>query len=488
MPKGRLCHVRGNGQITLPASLRRLAGVQEGDPLHVQVREDGSLVLRPVVPIDRLELDLIDRLETEDPRGHRDERGLNLRSVAFSATRKLDRLVERLERGQISRRDFIGQAMALGIPPSSIATLLTGQAEQSPEVSRPIATAKSGTPRSRMSVRLTQAFQSLLYLPLYVARDAGFFDEEDIEVEVANAGGGPEAWSTVAAGVADYSIHDPVFAVKAFERGLDAIVVGAICNGLAILAAAQDPEVKHTSDPRQFMTETINNKMVATQPEPDSQWAVLNYLGFLYDVRMGDQYRNLQVPIGTEMEPVLTGNADVGTSFPPAADIALAKGLHELFDFSRFFGPFALSCLCTRRAVIQAFPERHRALINAFEKACQFAYAFPEETMEIAVGEFPGEDPDVIRQAARRCLRRGFVPEHVYVDSEAWRESQTVHKFIGSLERFYDRVEVVDNEAALNAYRSLGRLGVEWDERKPEAATRFRSTKEGESNSSTAVV
>jgi AbrB family looped-hinge helix DNA binding protein len=45
--------IRSNGQITLPASIRRKANLNEGDLLEVQVEEDGSIRLIPQLPADR---------------------------------------------------------------------------------------------------------------------------------------------------------------------------------------------------------------------------------------------------------------------------------------------------------------------------------------------------------------------------------------------------------------------------------------------------
>ena len=44
--------VRSNGQVTLPASLRRAAGIAEGDLLAAEV-ENGVFVLRPKVLVDK---------------------------------------------------------------------------------------------------------------------------------------------------------------------------------------------------------------------------------------------------------------------------------------------------------------------------------------------------------------------------------------------------------------------------------------------------
>ncbi len=45
--------VRSNGQITLPASVRQKAKLNEGDLLEIFVEEDGSIRLVPKFPVDR---------------------------------------------------------------------------------------------------------------------------------------------------------------------------------------------------------------------------------------------------------------------------------------------------------------------------------------------------------------------------------------------------------------------------------------------------
>ena len=45
--------IHNNGQITLPASLRREAQMDVGDLLTAEVAEDGSIVLRPAMVINR---------------------------------------------------------------------------------------------------------------------------------------------------------------------------------------------------------------------------------------------------------------------------------------------------------------------------------------------------------------------------------------------------------------------------------------------------
>jgi AbrB family looped-hinge helix DNA binding protein len=48
-----LLQIRSNGQITLPASIRRRANLREGDALEVIIDEDGALRLVPQTLVER---------------------------------------------------------------------------------------------------------------------------------------------------------------------------------------------------------------------------------------------------------------------------------------------------------------------------------------------------------------------------------------------------------------------------------------------------
>jgi len=45
--------IRSNGQITLPATIRRQANLNEGDLLEITVDIDGSIRLSPKIAVDR---------------------------------------------------------------------------------------------------------------------------------------------------------------------------------------------------------------------------------------------------------------------------------------------------------------------------------------------------------------------------------------------------------------------------------------------------
>jgi AbrB family looped-hinge helix DNA binding protein len=50
---GTILQVRSNGQITLPAAIRRQAQLEEGDALEVIIEENGTIRLTPVLMVER---------------------------------------------------------------------------------------------------------------------------------------------------------------------------------------------------------------------------------------------------------------------------------------------------------------------------------------------------------------------------------------------------------------------------------------------------
>lgn len=317
------------------------------------------------------------------------------------------------------------------------------------------------------TVRVNQAFQSLLYLSLYVAHDAGFFEEEGVNVKVTTGGGGSQAWSAVLGGSADYSIQDPVFPTISREQGGPGIVVGTICNAETIYALAKKPEIELTTD---FSRLLSHGYKISTQPQPDSGWARLTYLSQQLGIKASDKtYTNVQVPIGSEMASVFAGQTDIGLSYPPVVEQAEAQGLHVAYSFAAASRPYLFSSLNTTKAFIEKNPETHQKVMNAFEKASQYIYRYPEEAVKIGIREFPDLDEKIVRKAVERMISELAYPEHVFAEYNAFSANQKMHVFVGTIKKAATAEEGLDNTASLSAYRTLGRI--EWAGPRPIAKT-----------------
>ena len=68
-------------------------------------------------------------------------------------------------------------------------------------------------------VRLWEVTHSIFYAPQYVAIYEGFFEEEDIEIELFNGGGADKTMTAVLAGQADIGFCGPEASIYVYNEG-----------------------------------------------------------------------------------------------------------------------------------------------------------------------------------------------------------------------------------------------------------------------------
>src|ERR1700756_4821111 len=79
-----------------------------------------------------------------------------------------------------------------------------------------------------------QAFQSIQYLPLYVAIDKGFFEKNGLAVQKVTAGSGAAGVAAVIGSHADFSLQDPMTAVLANLKGATVVNVANVVAGVPV--------------------------------------------------------------------------------------------------------------------------------------------------------------------------------------------------------------------------------------------------------------
>src|SRR5438128_4026 len=113
-------------------------------------------------------------------------------------------------------------------------------------------------------VVVNQAFEHLLYIGLYVAKDKGFFEQQGLDVKIETGGGDAQAFSALTSGSAQFAQGDPAFVAIANEKGWEGRVVAMAVDRAAIWGVTFDKSVKPFSDPIGF-----KDKTVATYPDPN---------------------------------------------------------------------------------------------------------------------------------------------------------------------------------------------------------------------------
>ena len=299
----------------------------------------------------------------------------------------------------------------------------------------PAATSEDGL----TTVRINQAFQSLLYLPLYVAEDQGFFEGEGVDVQIGTGGGGTQSWSAVLGGSAEFSIQDPVFVPKTREAGGDGVVVAGIQNAPTVfIIGAQDVDVQ--SD-----LSLLEGKRVVVSPEPDTTWAFMTHLieqNDLQDVKL------VNVAIGNELAAVASGQADYALAVEPQITQGeVENGLHVVYSFSadESWYPFAFSSLTGLPSWIEENPEAAQGVVTALQRASRSIYEDPDAAVATAVAYFPDLDEEIVRLAVQRMIDAEGYPKDVLVSQDAWDRNLGIALMTGNVAEYPSEATSYEN-------------------------------------------
>ena len=272
-------------------------------------------------------------------------------------------------------------------------------------------------------VVLSQAFQSMLYLPLYVAIDEGFFTQQGLDLTKETAGAPTVALSAVISGSAQFSIHGPEWTAIAASKGAPVDIIANVVNGAAVWIATA-PDFKFGS------IKDIKGQKVVTGLMPTTSTSLFikllkeNGMDAKTDVDM------IQVAIGSEPGPFVAKQADVAVMYEPGLDQAVAKGMKVVLGFPKSYGAYAFSAVTARNDVD---PDTAQRVVNAMEMAMRFMAKEQAKTVEIAKKEFPTLDPMVVEAAVKRMLADGVYPPSVDISADALKVAMDTQIALGNL-------------------------------------------------------
>jgi NitT/TauT family transport system substrate-binding protein len=272
-------------------------------------------------------------------------------------------------------------------------------------------------------VTLSQAFQSMLYLPLYVAIDEGFFTQQGLDLTKETAGAPSVALSAVISKSAQFSIHGPEWTAIAASKGAPVDIIANVVNGAAVWIATT-PDFKFTGVKDLKGQKVVTGLMPTTSTSLFIKLLKENGMDAKTDVDM------IQVAIGSEPGPFVAKQADIAVMYEPGLDQVVAKGMKVVFGFPKSYGAYAFSAVTARTDVD---PDLAQRVVNGMEMAMRFMPGHEARTVEIAEKEFPTLDPVVVEAAVKRMLSDGVYPPSVDISADALKVAMDTQIALGNL-------------------------------------------------------
>lgn len=269
-----------------------------------------------------------------------------------------------------------------------------------------------------------QAFQSIQYLPLYVALNEGLFTKHGLDVQKVTAGGGAQGVAAVIGGHADFSLQDPITAVLANLKGADLRNVAMVVAGVPVwMVAPGNSPINSLAD--------LKDQTISVALPPSTSTYMLQKL--LKEKGLSNVKVNT-VQIGTELSPVSAGRAAAAVLYQPQVDQALANGYKIVHEFGKQYdAEYAFSTMTTQKATIEKRPQLVQNFVAAIGDAEALMRTSPETAIRVAQKEFPTLDPVVVSNAVKRMLAQNVYPPNPSISRQSFQNNVDMNLYIGNV-------------------------------------------------------
>jgi NitT/TauT family transport system substrate-binding protein len=314
-----------------------------------------------------------------------------------------------------------------------------------------LAACGSGVPATTSSdgktnVDLVEAVHNLGYIDLYVAQHQGFFAQQGINLHLSAAGGDSQAFAAVLGGSAQFALGDATLAEISREKHGDGVVLGELVSRAQFFAVSKNISTPFTSG-AQFKGHTF-----VTSPPPNTNYNVLTSSAKQAGLDPAKDIKITTVAPGTEIGPVLAGQADVAVAQEPMVDTAVVQdGAHVLYSWSDAIGEFTNTGLQARASFVKANPTVAQKMVNALYMGALYTYAHPDVAKTVARQEFPTLPGSVADAAVQRLIDNHIPANTLVVQQDGWNQLMQLGRQLGNCGCNVAFSDIVDNSFAQKA-------------------------------------
>ncbi len=303
-----------------------------------------------------------------------------------------------------------------------------------------------GAAKAKDKVRLCEVTHSVFYAPQYAAIQLGFFDDQNIEIELSNGQGADKVMAAILSDNVEIGFAGPEASIYVFNEGKE----------------------DHTQVFAQ-LTQRDGSFLMAREPDPDFTWEKLRGSHVLSGRKGGVPYMALEYVIRHNgMDPrsdlvmddsvqfsLMTGaftggNGDYATCFEPTASMVEAEGKGYIVAS---VGEAAGEIPYTAYFAKKSYLEKNKDLVQRFTNAVYQGQQWVAEHTAAEVAQaiapaFPDTGEEILTQVVQRYKDIGAWNTDPVMTEEAFERLQTVMEEAGELAQRADYTLVVNNTFA----------------------------------------
>ena len=298
------------------------------------------------------------------------------------------------------------------------------------------------------TVRLNEVTHSVFYAPQYVALELGFFEEEGLQIELANGGGADKVMTSVLTGEVDVGLAGPEACIYVQLEGReDAPRVFAQltnCDG-SFLVGRTDED---------FSWENLRGKTIIGGRKGGVPEMTLEYVmkqnGVVPHV---DAVVDTSVQFNMMAGAFTGGNGDYVALFEPTAtEVELAGQGYVLCSIGEESGEIPYTAYFAAQSYINGHGDVIQKFTNAIARGQRWVQEHSDlEVAQAIAGQFPDTDVQVLERVSARYRSIGAWNETPVMEESALNRLMDVMEEAGELDARVAFSSLVDNSFALKA-------------------------------------
>ena len=305
---------------------------------------------------------------------------------------------------------------------------------------------KDGTTK----LKINEVTHSVFYAPMYLADALGYFQEENIEIELTNGGGADNVMAAVLSGDADIGFCGPEAALY--------VLVGGSSDVPTVFGQ---------------LTKRDGSFLVSRNPEPDFQWSNLKGKEILAGRKGGvpamtfeyilkennltdgvDLTLNYDVAFNLMTSAFEAGTADYCTMFDPVAYEYEAAGKgYVVASVGEASGEVPYTCFMSKSSWIEKNESKVEGFLRAIVKAVKYVNETPSATVAPYLTKyFEGVSEASLAASVERYRQIDAWRSDLTMTESSFNRLQDIIENAGELTRRAQLNELVDNSYAQKVY------------------------------------
>jgi NitT/TauT family transport system substrate-binding protein len=249
-------------------------------------------------------------------------------------------------------------------------------------------------PRPAVAAPVRIAYSSIsgAMLPLWVAKEKGFFDKHGVDVEVMYVRG--VSVEALLAGEVQFIRASPPSVVRSTLKGADLVIIANTIN-VPVFSLMTKPEIKRPED--------LKGRKIGVTNLGDSPDLVLSLILEKWGLQRSKDVSVLAIRGGMPelMISVSKGFVDAGMISAPSNLRGLKLGLRELVDASTLGISYLNSPLSTRRSTIKAQRDMVRRVLRGYREGVQATHDDRDSTLKILSKYVRVDNPEILSEVYR---------------------------------------------------------------------------------------